>query len=229
MNAGSVLKKLQALAVLALFAAAPGSAFAQYEQQDLVRSAETTFSNFMRDPEMTWLQQNIGRAKAVLIAPQIVKAGFILGGSGGRAVLIARDPQTGRWMGPAFYNLGAASVGFQAGMSWSESVSLIMTQRGLDSLLSNSFKIGGDASVAAGPVGAGAKSDLMADIIAFSRSKGIYGGLNLDGSIVSPENSWNDLYYGRSVTPTDIIVRGTVHNQQADALVAAVAGAAMRG
>ena len=75
---------------------ASGGAFAQSEQQELVNASETTFANFMRDPDMTWLQRNIVRAKGVLIAPTVVKAGFILGGSGGRAVLYSRNEQTGR-------------------------------------------------------------------------------------------------------------------------------------
>ena len=86
------------------------NANAQGEQQVLVDQASTTLSNFMRDPEMKWLQQNIGRAKAVLISPEIVKAGFIIGGSGGRGVLVAKNG--GKWVGPAFYTLATASVGF---------------------------------------------------------------------------------------------------------------------
>ena len=152
--------------------ATTGHAFAQTEQEALVNASETTFANFMRDPDMTWLQRHIGRAKAVLIAPSVVKAGWILGGSGGRAVLFARDDQTGRWRGPAFYNVGAASVGFQAGIAVSETVALVMTAKGMNSLLATSVKLGGDASVAAGPIGAGANSDLTADFVAFSRAKG---------------------------------------------------------
>src|SRR5439155_1349023 len=99
-----------------LLAIASGTAMAQTEQERLVSDADRTLSNFVNDPQMTWLHDNFGRAKGVLIAPKIVKAGFILGGSGGRAVLIARDPK-GRWVGPAFYTLATASVGFQAGVS----------------------------------------------------------------------------------------------------------------
>ena len=87
------------------------------------------------------------------------------------------------WTGPAFYNLATASVGFQAGVEVSEAVIVVMTDKGLNSLLSTSFKIGGDASIAAGPVGAGAKSTVTADLISFSRAKGVYGGLNLDGTV----------------------------------------------
>jgi lipid-binding SYLF domain-containing protein len=198
--------------------AASGQALAQSEQRELVNASETTFSNFMRDPDMTWLQRHIGRAKAVLIAPQVVKVGWILGGSGGRAVLFARNDHTGQWTGPAFYNIGAASVGFQAGVSVSETVTLVMTERAMNSLLASSVKLGGDASVAAGPVGAGANSDITTDFVAFSRSKGIYGGLNLEGSVIAVADNWNRSYYGAAVLPTDILVRATVHNEQADRL-----------
>src|SRR5213080_4823785 len=112
-----------------LFASA-GGALAQSEQQKLVDRADKTLSNFLRDPDMTWLQQNIGRAKAVMIAPEVVKAGFIFGGSGGRAVLVARDGRT--WVGPAFYDLATASVGFQAGIEVSEAVIVVMTDKGLN-------------------------------------------------------------------------------------------------
>ena len=215
-----------ALCATAAFAFVPVPAAAQSEQQRLVDAAETTLSNFLRDPEMTWLQQNIGRAKAVLIAPEIVKAGFIFGGSGGRALLVAKEG--GKWHGPAFYTMATASVGFQAGVSVSEVVTLVMTEKGMNSMLAANFKVGGDASIAAGPVGAGAKSDVTADLIAFARAKGIYGGVNLDGTLVNLSDEWNQAYYGKRVQPTDILVRGSVHNKGADKLLADVARVAGR-
>jgi lipid-binding SYLF domain-containing protein len=219
------------LAATAIGAVALGfattSAYAQNDQQVLVDQSVTTLSNFMRDPEMTWLQQNIGRAKAVLISPEIVKAGFIFGGSGGRGVLVARDSRSGKWAGPAFYTLATASVGFQAGISASETITLVMTDKGMNSLLSTSFKLGADASIAAGPVGSGAKSDILADLIAFSRSKGVYGGVNLDGTVVTANDDWNKAYYGKPVLPPDILVRATVSNRDAAALLSAVAKAAV--
>jgi len=201
---------------------------AQSDQQKLVTASETTLSNFIRDPDMTWLQQNIGRAKAVLIAPQIAKAGFIFGGSGGHALLVAHDAKSGKWHGPAFYTLATASVGFQAGVSVSENVTLVMTDKGMNSLLATSFKMGGDASVAAGPVGAGAKSDVVADLISFSRDKGVYGGLNLDGTVVKTNDDWNAAYYGKKALAPDILIRANVHNAQADKLLGMVAGASKK-
>ena len=222
-----VRKLIRSTATVALTAVAVAAltpaAYAQSEQQQLVGKAETTFSNFVRDPDMTWFQQNVGRAKAVLIAPEIVKAGFIFGGSGGRALLVAKDAKSGKWVGPAFYTMATASVGFQAGVAVSETITLVMTDKGMNSLLSSSFKMGGDASVAAGPVGAGAKSDIVADLIAFSRSKGVYGGLNLDGTVVSVANEWNDAYYGRKVLPPDILVRMDVQAKGAEKLLGEIA------
>jgi lipid-binding SYLF domain-containing protein len=144
-----------------------------------------------------------------------------LGGSGGRAVLVARDGRT--WVGPAFYDLATASVGFQAGVELSEAIIVVMTDKGLNSLLATSFKIGGDASIAAGPVGAGAKSTVTADLISFSRAVGVYGGVNLDGTVVHSNVPWNDAYYGRSnLFPSDILIRKTATSPKATALLSAV-------
>jgi SH3 domain-containing YSC84-like protein 1 len=194
------------------------------EPERLVSDAQTTLSNFIRDPDQTWIQDNLNRARALLIAPQVVRAGFIFGGSGGRGVLVARDGRT--WAGPAFYNLATASVGFQAGIDVSEVIIVVMTDKGFNSLLSTSFKIGGDASIAAGPVGAGARSTITADLISFTRAKGVYGGLNLDGTVVSTNVPWNDAFYGgNNLLPPDILIRRSVRNPSAAPLLADVARA----
>jgi len=226
-----MLNKILSTMGVALIVAASASLFApaaqaQTEQEKLVNASEATLSNFMRDPEMKWLQQNFGRAKAVMISPEIVKAGFIFGGSGGRAIVVAKAD--GKWVGPAFYTMATASVGFQAGVAVSEMVTLVMTDKGLNSLLAASFKMGGDASVAAGPVGAGAKSDVVADLITFTRAKGIYGGLNLDGTLVNLTDDWNKAYFGKAVLPPDILVRANVSNRHADKLLAGVTAAAKK-
>ena len=118
--------------------------------------------------------------------------------------------------------MATGSVGFQAGISVSEGVTMVMTDKGFNSLLATSFKMGGDASVAAGPVGAGAKSDIVADLITFNRAKGVYGGLNFDGTVVTAADDWNQAYYGKKVLPPDILVRMTVSNKAADKLLAQV-------
>ena len=231
MTASSVITSLSrraalgALIVAAFAGCATDSTVSPSEPDRLVADARTTLSNFIRDPDQTWIQDNLSRARAILIAPQVVKAGFIFGGSGGRAVLVARDGRA--WVGPAFYDLATASVGFQAGVEVSEVIIVVMTDTGLNSLLSTSFKIGGDASIAAGPVGTGAKSTVTADLISFARAKGVYGGLNLDGTVVYANTAWNDAFYGRSnLLPPDILIRRTVTSPKATALLADVAKAA---
>jgi lipid-binding SYLF domain-containing protein len=229
MNAPGVFSNMARATVALLIAGVVAGCATQpvppAEPERLVADARTTLSNFIRDPNQTWIQDNLNRAQAVLIAPQIVRAGFIFGGSGGRAVLLARDGRV--WVGPAFYNLATVSVGFQAGVDVSEAVIVVMTEKGLNSLLSSSFKMGGDASIAAGPVGAGARSTVTADLITFTRARGVFGGVNLDGTVVSTNIPWNDVYFGKSnVLPPDILIRKTVRNPHAAPLLADVAAAA---
>ena len=171
-------------------------------------------------PEDLWQ-----KAACVIVIPDMKKAAFIVGGETGSGAMSCRHGSG--WSEPIFMELTKASVGFQAGVEVSEVIIVVMTEKGLNSLLSTSFKIGGDASIAAGPVGAGAKSTVTADLISFSRAKGVYGGVNLDGTVVHANTSWNDAYYGRSnLLPPDILIRKTVQSPKSEPLLTAVARAA---
>ena len=207
------------LAVMLLIVAAPGAMAADEEDaQGIVDKARVTFGDFMRDDNYKWMRDHLKDAKGVLIYPQVLKAGFILGGSGGTGVLLSRDGKTGAWSNPAFYTMGSVSFGLQIGGESAEVVLLVMSQKGMDSLLTSKFKLGGDASVALGPVGGGAKSDVTADFLSFAKSKGLYAGLNLDGSYIDVRESLNKACYGQAVTPMDIIVKHSVSNKGADPL-----------
>ena len=205
-------------AVLLAMLQTPAMAGPAEEANKHVNMAQTTLSNFLRDPNMTWIQANIGQAKGVLIVPTVVKAGFMVGGSGGRGVLMARG-DGGKWNGPAFYNVSTAEVGFLAGVSSSEVVMLVTTDKGVNALLSSSMKLGGDASIAAGPTGQGASGTVTSDIVAFSRAKGVYAGVSMDGSVVKSEDDWNSAYYGKQVLPPQILIKHDVHNKQANKLI----------
>jgi SH3 domain-containing YSC84-like protein 1 len=211
-----VLAFATVLAAILLIATAPGAMAADEEDaQGIVDKARVTFGEFMRDDNYKWMHDHLKGAKGVLIYPQVLKAGYILGGSGGTGVLLARDSKTGEWSNPAFYTLGSVSFGLQIGGEAAEVVMLVMSQKGMDSLLTSKFKLGGDASVALGPVGGGAKGDVTADFLSFSKSKGLYAGLNLDGSYLNVRESINKAYYGKEVTPMDIIVKKSVSNKGA--------------
>jgi lipid-binding SYLF domain-containing protein len=197
------------------------------EAAKIVNGATKTLKNFSADPSMTWFRDNIPNAKAVLIVPKLVKAGFVFGGSGGHGVVLSRDEKAGVWRGPSFATAAAASVGFQAGVSVAEVVMMAMTEKGKNALLSNKFQVGADVSVAAGPVGAGAQA-ATTDILQFVRAKGLYGGLNLEGTVIDVRDSLNAAFYGKKVSPVDILVKGEVKNPQADALVQQLTGTAKK-
>ena len=140
---------------------------------ELVDAALVTFNNFSADPNMTWFRNNIDRARAVIIFPRVVRAGFVFGGSGGSGTMLLRDQSTGEWTYPAFFSMGKGSFGFQAGVDVAEVVLMVMTQRGVDRFLSPSFQLGADASVAAGPVGAGASAALCGYPLIFTGQRGV--------------------------------------------------------
>jgi lipid-binding SYLF domain-containing protein len=218
------------IVVLALFAMGmlivsytPAIAADKEQAQALVDRARITFSEFMRDSNYTWLHESLNHAKGVLIFPQVLKGGFIWGGSGGTGVLLVRDEKTGNWTNPAFYTIGSVTFGLQIGGEVSEVVILAMTQKAIDSLLASSIKLGGDVSVALGPVGAGAKANVdvpnvTADFLTFAKSKGLYAGLNLEGAVVAVRDSLNEAYYDRQVRPVDIVVKNMVANSGATGL-----------
>jgi len=200
------------------------------DAKQLVEKSKLTFDKFVATKELAAFRDLLKRAKGVFISPQVLEGAFVFGLSGGSGVLVARDPGTGSWNGPAFYTVGEASFGLQAGGKASEVVMLAMTDRGVNAMLSPSVKLGADVGVAAGPVGAGASAataNISADILTFALSKGLYAGVSLEGAVVAVRNEWNGAYYSKpGVTPTDILIRKDVKNAESAKLIAAVSKAA---
>jgi len=192
------------------------------EQQALVENANASAKRFSADPDMAWFREHLDDAEGLLIIPTSIKGGFIIGGSGGSGVMLARRPDI-EWSYPAFYTMGSVTFGLQIGGEVQEIVLVIMSKAGRDAMLTNEFKLGADISVAAGPVGAGAKAQ-TADVLAFSRTKGgLYGGLNLEGAVIATREGWNRAYYGEDVRAIDILITGTASNPGADPLRETVA------
>ena len=215
------------VAVLLSFTVLPAKAEdpASAEAQELVNKARLSFQSLLRDPNMTWFRDHLKDAKGVLIVPQLLKAAFFVGGSGGSGVLLARNEKTGEWSEPAFYTLGSGSFGLQFGAEASEVILLVMTPRGVEALLTSTLKLGGDASVAIGPVGGGvqgATANLSADILSFARSKGLFAGISLEGAVVAARDDWNNAYYGKAVRPLDILINRSVSNSHSAELRATV-------
>jgi lipid-binding SYLF domain-containing protein len=228
------LMRVPALLLGLLFGliAGPTIAVASSEERelnDLVNRSKTTLENFVTDSNMTWFRDHIKDAKGIFIIPRMWKGAFFFGGEGGTGIFLAKSDTTGEWSNPAFYTMGTASVGFQFGVQASEIVMLAMSQRGVESMLSNTFKLGADVSIAAGPVGAGvegATAALSADLVTFARTKGLFGGISLEGAVIAVRDEENRHYYGKEVRPTDILVKRTTENPQSAGLRAALARAA---
>lgn len=196
------------------------------EAQAIVDRAKASISTLAADPNLPDFRKYAAQARGILVIPSLIKGGFVIGGSGGSGVLLVRLEDGVNFSPPAFYTMGSVTIGLQIGGEVSEIALLLMTNRAVDSFLTTSAKLGGDVSIAAGPVGVGAKAQLV-DILAFSRTQGLYGGLNLEGAVVDVRDQWNRDYYGRDVRPVDILVQKTVMNENAEDLRRAVADAAM--
>lgn len=214
--------KVLVLAILAFGLGACASSDNESDLQGLVDKANASAERFAADPDMTWFREDLDNAQGILIIPTMIKGGYIIGGSGGSGVMLARQPEL-EWSYPAFYTMGSVTLGLQIGGEVSEVVLVMMSKAGRDAMLTNEFKLGGDVSVAAGPVGAGAKAQ-TADVLAFSRTKGgLYGGLNIEGAVITTREDWNRTYYDESVRAVDILISGTARNPGADALRKTVA------
>ncbi|HTP66556.1 MAG TPA: lipid-binding SYLF domain-containing protein [Geobacteraceae bacterium] len=203
------------------------------EAQALIDKSKGALSDMLSDSAFSWLHSYLKTCNGVLIFPQVLKAGFFLGGSGGSGVLLVHDEKTGEWSQPAFYTLGSVTFGLQIGGEAAEVIMVAMNSKAIDSLLSSSVKLGGDVSVTIGPVGGGAKGavtvpEVTADFVSFTKTKGIYAGLNLEGSVLQVRDGLNGAYYGREVMPKDILIRKEVGNSDANELRSALHKASAR-
>ncbi len=196
-----------------------------------VEKAKLTFENFLTAKEMEPFRNLVKKARGIFICPEMLKGAFLIGVSGGSGVFLARNSRTGGWSDPAFYTIGGASFGLQIGGQASQVVILAMSERGVNAFLNTSLKFGADVGLAAGPVGAGASAgtqNLSADLLSFSRAKGLFGGISLSGAVAKVRGGWNHAYYGRRVSPRDILILHSVHNPRAAGLIEMISRAAGR-
>ena len=161
------------------------------------------------------------RSKAALICPRVFKAGFFAGAEGGSCVLLSRSGN-GTWSYPAFYGLGSGSFGFQFGIQDAQLLLLVLTDKGLNAVLDSQFKFGANASLAIATIGAGVQGSTTAavgaDIVAFSAVRGLFGGVALEGSILSSRTEWNERYYGQPFAARQVVVQMQGVNPGADPL-----------
>jgi lipid-binding SYLF domain-containing protein len=188
--------------------------------QQIVNHAMTTLGDLRHDKEFGNARQLMRQARAVLIAPSIFKAGFFVGGEGGNAVLLVRGAHG--WSDPAFYTVASASFGLQIGAKESEMVMFVMSDRALNALMRDKFKIGADAGIAVATIGSevggATTAHAGADMIVWASSQGAFAGISLDGSVVAPKHDTDSEYYGHPVTSSQIVMGRGVHNPAASGL-----------
>jgi lipid-binding SYLF domain-containing protein len=194
-------------ALLAATVSAAPMARAQTSPQVTVDGARKVLADLRHDKAFGNAEQLLRQAKAVLIVPRLVKGGFFVGGEGGDGVMMVQ--RRGGWSAPGFYAIGAASFGLQAGLEQSEVIMLIMTPRGLEGVLHDNFKIGAQAGISVATLGSGVEGAIGGatppDIVVWSSSTGLYGGLTVDGSVIKSEPSDDATFYGRPITPRSVL------------------------
>ena len=207
---GIIIKALLGAGLLATLAVSPAAAQEKKDLTDEVSQSDKAarvFKEIMDAPDKGIPQSLLDKAECVAVFPNVLKAGFGVGGRGGRGVASCRT--TSGWSAPAYFNLGGGSIGLQIGAQSTDFVLLIMNTGGMNSLLSDEFTMGGDASVAAGPVGrqAGASTDakLNAQILSYSRSKGLFAGLELKGVVIKADKEDMADVYGANVKAKQVL------------------------
>ncbi len=216
------MKRLLLAAALALAPALAWTAPALADSpQHLVDSSTLALEDLVGGSSGGQIQAYLHKAKGVVICPNIFRGGLVFGGEGGGCVMAARTAD-GSWSYPALYNLGSGSFGLQIGVQNSEVIMLIMTTDGLNALLNSQFKFGGDAGISVATFGTGVNGSmstaLNADIISFSKSQGLYGGVSLGGSVLGNDSGAQQKYYGQELAARQIVVEGQGSNPGANPL-----------
>jgi len=179
-----------------------------------LQKATNVVNEIMRAPDKGIPQELLDKAVCVGIVPSEVKIAFIVGGTYGRGVLVCRKGGNGPWDAPSMFTLGAGSVGFQIGGKATDIVFLVMNPEGATKLVQDSVKVGAQLSAAAGPVGRSAEGatdiQLHAEILSYSRARGLFAGLSLDGALIKQDKEDNEILYGRKISAKDILINGEV-------------------
>ena len=182
------------------------------EEVERAKKAATAFKEIMDAPDQAVPQELLDRAYCVAVFPSVKKGGFVVGGQFGRGLVSCRRP--GGWSAPAYFTIGGGSFGLQIGAQAVDLVLLVMNEDGVNGLLKSKFEIGAGAAAAAGPVGrnASASTDatLNAQILSYSRSKGLFAGLELKGSVIKEDQDANKDAYGKAVSARDLLETGKV-------------------
>mgnify|MGYP001811919397 FL=1 len=212
--------KVLLTALLGCLLISPLQADDETDARETVDLAHQSLERFLAHENLDWMRENIKTANGLMLIPKMISGGFIVGGSGGHAVLFSRDTQSGKWSGPAFFKSGGISVGLQAGGKVGEILVLVRSEKALESLMENVGKFSAAGSVTAGPAGEGASTNINAELVTYGLSKGAYAGVSVGAMGSEIDEGRNSAYYGKAATPRDILLERNVSSPYSDAILA---------
>ena len=180
------------------------------KQRKILRTSQFVLEEIQKSPDQQIPMNLISKAKAIIVFPTMLKAGFFVGARYGKGIASVRAEETGKWGPPAFLFTTGGSFGFQFGAQAIDLILLVMSQRGLEGLLNEQFTLGGDIAISTGPVGRHAEASadvfMQGEIYSYSRSKGLFGGVSLKGTIITSDSDANLTYYGHPYTSKEILL-----------------------
>jgi lipid-binding SYLF domain-containing protein len=190
----------------------PVNAFAEAYNKwtRLVEESGRVLGEIQQMPDQSIPEDLMRSCSAIAIFPSTISAGFGIGGKYGQGVILVHDDRTGKWTPPAIFTIAGGSIGWQIGGQATDFVLLIMNRRSVDGILQGKFKLGGDASVAAGPVGRAAEAStdiqLKGGILSYSRSRGLFAGVKLEGAVITQHWDGDKALYGKELSATEILL-----------------------
>ena len=209
-------------AIVGLLFACPPLVAQANEEAERIDEVIAVLHEIMSAPDASMPETLLERSVGIAVFPSTVRAGFFLGGQRGHGVIAARDEETGAWSAPAFLTLTGGSIGLQVGAQSVDIILLIQNRRGLSRLLDNQFKLGGDASAAVGPVGrtleASTDLQMTAEILSYSRSRGVFAGVTLGGATLRADRDANERFYGERLDSREIVLDGETGTTAPDAV-----------
>ena len=180
------------------------------KQRKILRTSQLVLEEIQKSPDQQIPMNLVSKAKAIIVFPTMLKAGFFVGARYGKGIASVRAEETGKWGPPAFLFTTGGSFGFQFGAQTIDLILLVMSQRGLEGLLNEQFTLGGDIAISAGPLGRHAEASadvfMQGEIYSYSRSKGLFGGVSLKGTIITSDSDANLTYYGHPYTSKEILL-----------------------
>ena len=216
-----IFQAILALTIIFIF---PTQETRANDPQKLIEDAAALAKSLLTDPKWSAYRPHFQQAKGIVLAPDVIRAGLVVGGSGGQCIVIARKKNVQQWSSPSFCAIGEATIGLQIGFEKLEVMLLIMNDNALARIASGTATLGGEAGMSVGLIGSTIESattptlDFNVELLAFARGQGLYGGVTLDGGYIGPDNTYNHAYYGQNIAAEEILFHHKVNSPHANML-----------